>query len=828
MSGSSPKTDPELRMHKEWLGLLQPVGLVVSPLALIRKQAIVDRDGAVRLQALLRPLVDATDPLRPALLRDLPGLFEQVLGWASHEYLGGEPDSGRPPLPDSLEVRLPELDELLRPTFAVPDVPQPDAGPDTPPRWLLLVEELPARTPLDEAPKDGGRGWHVSAHAKFERMLWELDCPIGLLCNGELLRLVYAPRGETSGHLSFPIGAMTEVANRPMLGALHMLLSADRLLGQSDDRRLPALLHESRRYQNEVSTELAEQVLGALLELLRGFQAADESAQGELLGANTAHDPMHVYGGLLTVLLRLVFLLFAEDRGLLPDDPTWSGNYAVVGLFERLREDAGRYPDTMDQRYGAWAWLLTLFRLVFLGGGHGPALHLPARKGQLFDPGAYPFLEGRTRGSAFEPGERLDPPRVSDGTIFRVLQGLLVLDGERLSYRSLDVEQIGSVYESMMGYEVEKAKGPSIGLGKQHVVVDLAALLAEKPKDRAKWLDERASVKLSEQAQKQLQGATTPEQAVAALQRRISKRTPTILPKGALYLQPGEERRRTGSHYTPRSLTEPIVRITLRPILEDLGPTPTEAQVLALKVCDPAMGSGAFLVEACRQLAEVLVEAWRVHGTTRTIPVDEIPRLHARRLVAEHCLYGVDKNPFAVNLAKLSLWLATLAKDHPFTFLDHALKCGDSLVGLTRRQIAEFRWNDQAADDGPLFARVREQVVAAVAARLRIREEGEDADDAKRMWNAEAERALEDARLQGDAVIAAFFAEEKPKEREKRRVQLWDLAQRWHGGIRGRGRRSWGPWRNCGSGAWRRFTGRSSFPRCSGRGSRRSWGILHS
>src|SRR5439155_10672742 len=124
------------------------------------------------------------------------------------------------------------------------------------------------------------------------------------------------------------------------------------------------------------------------------------------------------------------------------------------------------------------------------------------------------------------------------------------------------------------------------------------------------------------------------------------------------------------------------------------GPRPE--QILDLKVCDPAMGSGAFLVEACRQLAEELVKAWHAHDCLPILPPDEDELLHARRLVAQRCLYGVDKNPLAVDLAKLSLWLATLAKDHPFTFLDHSLRCGDSLVGLTQEQIVAFHWKPGA------------------------------------------------------------------------------------------------------------------------------------
>jgi hypothetical protein len=95
-------------------------------------------------------------------------------------------------------------------------------------------------------------------------------------------------------------------------------------------------------------------------------------------------------------------------------------------------------------------------------------------------------------------------------------------------------------------------------------------------------------------------------------------------------------------------------------------------------------------VETCRQLGDELIKAWHVHNQVPKLPPDEDEVLHARRLVAQRCLYRVDRNPMAADLAKLSLWLATLARDHPFTFLDHAIRCGDSLVGLTRTQIADF------------------------------------------------------------------------------------------------------------------------------------------
>ena len=172
-----------------------------------------------------------------------------------------------------------------------------------------------------------------------------------------------------------------------------------------------------------------------------------------------------------------------------------------------------------------------------------------------------------------------------------------------------------------------------------------------------------------------------------------------------------------GTHYTPKSLTEPIVLHTLEPLVY-IGPAEGHArenwklkyakELLELKICDMAMGSGAFLVQVVRYLSERLVEAWNalssdprnvpnftIKGTPPTgspeeilIPQDKDERIVlARRLIADRCIYGVDKNPLAVEMAKLSLWLITLEKNRAFTFLDHALKCGDSLVGVDLEQL---------------------------------------------------------------------------------------------------------------------------------------------
>ena len=780
-------SDPETMAHLEWLGYVQPVGLVVSIPALLAAQAHVNRNitpDHARFIACLPK--DKHDEIIPEI-RDFAGFACSVFGWEKADLLDADK------LID-LHVTLPEYHETLRPTFAVKEIQPKDPKKS----WLMLIQSLPTATALDDVQEQDSRRWHASPHAKFERLLRETEVPTGLLFNGTHLRLVYAPRGETSGYLTFSVAEMAKVAGRPIFAGLFMLLESARLFTMAEKQRLPAILSDSRKYQNVVSTQLAQQVLSALFELLRGFQAANDQRKGELLREVLADDPNQVYSGLLTVLMRLVFILYAEDRGLLSSDPVYANYYSVTGLFERLRADAGRYPDTMDQRYGSWAQLLTLFRLIFEGGSHG-AMKLPARKGYLFDPDRYAFLEGRPWKSLRQPDETLDVPRVSDGVIFRVLNNLLILDGERLSYRTLDVEQIGSVYETIMGFELEVAKGRSIAIkpAKSHgapATINLEELLAAKAGDRAKWLAERTDQKMTGQAAEALKKATTIDELLAALEKKIADNvTPNAVPKGAMIFQPSDERRRSGSHYTPRSLTEPIVRKTLAPVLARLtvgvpplggvgvkpppeGGTPTSCptpqQILDLKVCDPAMGSAAFLVETCRQLGDVLVKAWHVHNQVPRIPLDEDEILHARRLIAQRCLYGVDKNAMAVDLAKLSLWLATLAKDHPFTFLDHALRHGDSLVGLTRKQITDFHW---LPEPQRIFGQdvVEKRIKAATQVRQEIIEAGDEVPFLlKQQKLALADESLNLVRFAGNLVIAAFFAGDNDKQRKLKREEL--------------------------------------------------------
>jgi hypothetical protein len=758
-----PTIDPELRAHQEWLGYLQPVGLVVAPAAMQDAGWVVTRSGSelIERQERYREALESLGSDQEADPDDrklgfsrIDTLLVEHLGW-SLDQIQSDPSQI-----EAFTRELPELGEILAPSAVVPAA----SGEGV----QLLLLELATGTPLDQKVTDGEHLWKATPQERFERLLRETGVEAGLLFNGSQLRLVVAPKGESSGHLTFTLADLAEVSGRLMFSGLDLLLGQSHVFLDPDGYRLADVLRKSRSFQAVVSNALADQVLAALWDLLRGFQQADELSQRqdvELLGDLPERDPLQLYGGLITVLMRLVFLLYAEDEALMPNDAVYEQNYKVSGLFEQLQRDEAEYADTMEQRFGAWAGLMSLCRLVFNGGGPS-ADYLPARKGQLFNPAEYPWLE---------------TPWMSDGVVLAVLRNLLIVNSERISYRALDVEQIGSVYEGIMGYAVRRIPGRCIGLKSKPTgakkqlttAVNLDALLALPGSKRKAWLEEEAGSTLPAKSATALKDASSEAELLEALDPRLNRDLfdgPQAA--GSLVFQPTEERRRSGSHYTPRSLTRPIVEESLRPWLERCHPHPTAAQILDLKICDPAMGSGAFLVESCRFLAELLEQAWTREGLPEALKPGghahgEEPLIYARRLIAQSCLYGVDKNPFAVNLARLSLWLVSLSKDAPFTFVDHALKCGDSLVGMERSEIekalkgANFQRELQMA----YFDQVRQQEARSFT--LFHSDSRSDADDAqKRQALEDLEASTAYLRTVGDLLVAAFFNSKKPKGRD--------------------------------------------------------------
>jgi hypothetical protein len=310
--------NPLRRAHQDWIGNVRPEGLLVSLPALDLAQAAVDRNP-LEVHRVFMELLPRDRKSEP--IPELPGFSqfaERVLGWPMELY-GGPPEN--------LHTFLETYREDLRPTAALRDTDETTV--------LLAVMEVPRGTDFDAPPKQYTRGWNASPYARLERLLRETGHSVGVLAGPEAIRLVYAPKGESSAHATFKVAEMATVQGRILLGALHMLLGAERLYNGKPYERLHGILRKSREFQNDVSTKLSRQVLEALYALLHGFQEADDYVHGELLRTTLASDPNTVYGGLLTVLMRVVFLLYAEDRGLMSQDTIYAENYSVSKLFEQ-------------------------------------------------------------------------------------------------------------------------------------------------------------------------------------------------------------------------------------------------------------------------------------------------------------------------------------------------------------------------------------------------------------------------------------------------------------------------------------------------------------
>ena len=273
------KRDQRVIDHLEWIGFVRPTGLVVSAPALVKAGVILNRRD-IAGQKLLREWVENGLPDPAGITTELPDFrqfAEKVLGWRfSPNGYAGTPEA---PIPTDLELPLPESGQAFRPDFAVrseplrapvrPAVPKGDEQEDEPSPWQLLVSACEPGEDLDRAVSGGGLD--LSPHGRMERLLRNTSVPAGLLFNGGTLRLVSAPRGESSGWLDFQVSDMVQTAGRPICSAMRELLGETRLLSVPREKRLAALLEDSRKFQNEVSERLAEQVLHALYELSAGL-----------------------------------------------------------------------------------------------------------------------------------------------------------------------------------------------------------------------------------------------------------------------------------------------------------------------------------------------------------------------------------------------------------------------------------------------------------------------------------------------------------------------------------------------------------------------------
>jgi hypothetical protein len=461
-------------------------------------------------------------------------------------------------------------------------------------------------------------------------------------CNGRAIRLVDARRTWSRDYLEFDTAMLGQEQAAQQI--LWTLLRAAAM--SSRPPLLDRAVDSSRRHGMHVCRVLGDGVLDAL-GLLVGT-----------LAAGKRRPPMPVlFEQSLTVLYRVLFLLFAEARGLLPLwHPIYRDRYSLDAIVTTLLR---------GQRYrGLWQAVRAISKLAHAGCNAGE-LRVNAFNGRLFAP---------------SQADTFDRTPISDTIMSRAVVAVSTTplnrhgSRARILYRDLDVEQLGAVYERVLDYEPSSSGGATL-------------------------------------------------------------------------LRTREVRKASGTFYTPRALTAFLVRRTLEPIVRGRR----SDEILQLRILDPAMGSGAFLVAACRYLASVVEDAMIEEGTWHGHDISPADRATLRRQVASRCLFGVDMNPMAVQLARLSIWLATLATGKPLSFLDHHLVSGNSLVGASpedlRRQPGGGATRTRRSEDLPLFPeeRLTSLVQHAVQLRLQLTMEPDDSPAIVR----EKEQAL--ASLRGDA-----------------------------------------------------------------------------
>jgi hypothetical protein len=676
--------------------------------------------------------------------------------------------------PDELTTLIPD-DSPDRPSFALVAPGEP-VKPDTTRLLGLICPPGIVPTALYRSSDNDGDDRLMTPADRLARLCRRNGVELGLATDGRWWTLVWAPIGGVTGTATFDAVTWPEQADRDVVRAFRSLLRRSRFFAVPDDEMLVPLLRKSLDGQEEVTEALGTQVRRAVELLVDAIGRADVRAAQRGAAELDDVDAQDVYRGAVAVMMRVVFLLFAEERGLLPaDNDLYVQAYSAGRLCEDLEQTArDSSEENLEHSHTGWMRLLALFTAVHAGVDH-PRLRLPAYDGSIFDPDQFGWLA------------RL---RIDDRTVLHMLRAVQYVEigreRRRLSFRALDVEQIGYVYEGLLSFEGRRAADTVVGLiGKQGLeeeialaeleahastapaIDDLAARLAEKYKDSKIGTAAALARRLAPPAEGERAEALRRLLAVTDNDLKLAERLlpfigilrtdlrglPVVITRDRLYVTESRLRKNTGTHYTPRKLAEEVVEGALEPLVYYVGPLQTadraqwtpksSADLLALKVADIAMGSGAFLVAACRYLADKLVAAWTREGRTdgRLIQDDGYGEhavtdteadplvIEARRAIIEHCLYGVDINPMAVEMAKLSLWLVSMDPNRPFTFLDDRLVAGDSLLGITSLDQLEYMHLDPRAGrklhEGAMLdflSRVRPLMAKVAKERRRVAE----------------------------------------------------------------------------------------------------------
>ncbi|MCJ1708542.1 DNA methyltransferase [Microbacterium sp. VKM Ac-2923] len=580
--------------------------------------------------------------------------------------------------------------------------------------------------PVDSLREVPGDLWAANPVDRVEAMLRESRVPIGIVTDGRWWGLVCAR--ESAMAASGIVDALTWTEEPRTRDAFLALVGRQYLIGGEPAERLPVLFAESVAAAEEITEALGAQVRRAVELLIQSFSesAADAKRRGlpDPL-PDRAHDS---YEAAVTVMMRVVFLLFAEERGLLPQGELFDQGYGIAReLAQLVARESAESEEALDATSLAWHRLLATSNALYRGATF-ENLRMPAYGGSLFDPARFPFLTATSDVGPLGV-------TVSDRVMLHVLRAVqhAEIKGEarRISFRDIDVEQIGYMYEGLLGYTATVA--PEVVLGilgtrgeEPEVPLEKLEELANANSDRKKlakairaWIEaDQPSAKPSSEAAiaKAIDSAVDPSivsaltQAVGDdldLRERVKpwlglvrldlRNRPFVVLEGALLVKETPSRKNAGAHYTPRSLAEDVVKYTLEPLVYAPGPHQTAnrdewklkspADILNLKVADIACGSGAFLVAAARFLADRLVETW-VADNPAWAGRKDLRTLAIREIVAK-CLYGADINDMAIEMCKLSLWLVSLDRDLPFSFVDDKVFLGNSLLGLT--DLAQLR-----------------------------------------------------------------------------------------------------------------------------------------
>ncbi|MFI0937252.1 Eco57I restriction-modification methylase domain-containing protein [Streptomyces sp. NPDC021020] len=794
MSRKHPPSVADL--HRAWLELVDTDGpfLAVPALERVYRQGIPQPDARA-LDAIkdAKPVFEKAwenwdekrdDPAALDLYRGARDIWvdlvlRQGLRWGA-EYTV--------PAPATAEVRSPDYTVTVRADGALV---HGDAA-----AVLVLVTD-----PTDSLRDPLTDGWSASHIDRMEELLRASGVLIGVVTDGRWWAIVSArPKTMVASGI---VDAQTWIEEPATRNAFIELLQRRRLVGGKSEDRLTELFDQSVTAAEKITEALGTQVRRAVELIVQALSegALDARRRGE-------PDPLpykrgDVYEAAVTVMMRVVFLLFAEERGLLPQGRLFAMGYGIsdeLDLLDAREKEEGEQP--LDATSLTWHRLLATSQALYQGATFED-LRLPEYGGSLFDPARYPFLTTCNSQDTLAI-------TVSDRVMLEVLRAVQIahLTGgaRRISFRDIDVEQIGYIYEGLLGYSCEPVGEVIVGLigspGSEPEIplAALEELAAVKRTDAAladailAWVkqDQPAAKPPSKPTiTKALKAGDTLDDTENALRdvtddpelrdrlspfigviRRDLRNRPLVVEPGGVLLVETPSRASAGAHYTPRSLAEEVVRYALMPLVYSPGPHQTadqdawrpidSDQILDLRIADIACGSGAFLVAAARYLADRLVEAWQREGVAHGRTPHDL-HVHAIRMVVASCLYGADINGMAVEMCKLSLWLVSLDPRLPFSFVDDKVLHGNALLGLTdAEQLRRLHIDPGAAGNQLSVFSVDIDDVLDRASRLR-RQLATEVDDndpqrsaasKRRLWRRYQELTAQAADI-ADGVVAA-------------------------------------------------------------------------